>query len=128
MIGDVEHLRPELNIENFRDPLDREVFQDRKVKVEEMWSVDAIAADVTCQIGAGARNARDLWGRPMGCHITKRLTLGSNSRRGLRQGVTATVDPERCPWFASREAGVSGITSGNPVQESKLVSPGIPET
>src|SRR5258705_11863067 len=46
MIGDIEHLRPELNVENFRDTLDREVLQDRKVQVEESRPVDAIAAAV----------------------------------------------------------------------------------
>src|ERR1700722_3284185 len=52
VIGDIEHLRPELNAERFRDPPDGEVLQDREIPVEEMRPEDAIAADVTQKIGA----------------------------------------------------------------------------
>ena len=58
MVGDIEHLRSELDIELFRDALDREILQDREIPVEEMRPVDAIAARVTQQIGASARDTR----------------------------------------------------------------------
>ena len=42
MIGDIEHLRSELDCELFRDSLDREVLQDREIYIEKVRPADAV--------------------------------------------------------------------------------------
>src|SRR5260370_40197990 len=110
MIGDVEHLRPELNVENFRDSPDRDVLQDRKVKVEESRPVDAIAAAVTRKVRAiylAGRSCRSRW------KISARERKGGRCRSGhSRERGAAIVDPDRRPCVGCRGSGVNGIAAG----------------
>ena len=46
MVGDIEHLCSELDIELFRDSLDREVLQDREIHIEKARPVDAVPENV----------------------------------------------------------------------------------
>ena len=50
VIREVEEFRPELDVERFRDARHPEVFHQREIRGEEVWTVNAIAADVAQQI------------------------------------------------------------------------------
>lgn len=120
MIGDIEHLRSELDIELFRDALDREILQDREIHGEKVRPVDAIPENVARReiraINAPCRRRRCRW---------KISALALEGHRSSRVGVAICVDPKGRCGQTIREAVVNWITSGNLDQRTKLVRPGI---
>ena len=78
MIENIENLRPELNVEGFRDAMNRDVFQYGEIQVHKFWSIEGIAPGIAQEISASAGNAGLSRGR------TESLTLRGYSRSRLR--------------------------------------------
>lgn len=121
MIGDIEHLRSELDIELLGDPLDREILQDREIRCEKVRPSDAIPQNVA----RGEISAVDPSGRRRCWSIREISALALEGGRSSRAGVAICIDPKGRSGQTIREAVVNWVTSGNLDQRTKLVRPGI---
>ena len=109
MIGDIEHLRSELDIELFRDSLDREVLQDREIYIEKVRPADAVPENAARrEISAiDPSRRRRYWS------IREISAPALEGDRSSRVGVAICVDPKGRSGQTIRVAVVNWIASGN---------------